>query len=277
MKIHWALLGALCEIAMSAANAAEDHSGHLESTQDISGEPTESEHAHVPPPPPQHVMGEMSKERMVELMQMEDDAAFGMLSADELEWRQDDTAAWEVHAWYGRDYDKLWLKTEGESISGEESGRAELLWDRIVSKWWSVQAGLRQDFGPGPSRSWAAVGLQGLAPHFFEIEAALYVGDSGRTAARFSIDYDVLLTQRLILQPQFELDAYGKQDPENGIGSGLSHMELGLRLRYELCREFAPYVGLTWERKLGDTADLASSVKGDDSDTSIVLGFRAWY
>ena len=245
-----------------------------------SNEPTESERAHIPPDPPQHFMGDMSKERMIELMQMEDDAAFGMVLLDQLEWREIDDAdaqVWELQAWYGTDYNKLWLETEGERVDGEAEGRVELMWDRIISSWWSLQGGVRQDFGEGPSRTWADIGIQGLAPYFFEIDAGLYFGEQGRTAARLSGEYDMLLTQRLILQPEVEFNLYGKDDPENGIGSGLSDIEVGIRLRYEIRREFAPYVGVHWERKFGGTADLAREHGEDVSDLLFVAGLRAWF
>jgi copper resistance protein B len=260
-----------------------DHGGtdaHAHHQAPASDEPTESERAHVPPDPPKHFMGDMSKERMVELMQMEDDAAFGMLILDQLEWREvdgEDAQVWEFDAWYGNDYNKLWFETEGERVEGEEEGRVEVMWDRIVAPWWSVQAGVRQDFGEGPSRTWADIGIQGLAPYFFEIDAAIYLGEEGRTAARFSGEYDMLITQRLILQPELEFDLYGKDDPENGIGSGLSDIELGVRLRYEIRREFAPYVGVHWERKFGETADLARESGEDVDDLIFVAGVRAWF
>jgi copper resistance protein B len=243
-------------------------------------EPTESERAHVPPPPPQHFMGDMSKERMIELMQMDDEARFGKVLLDQLEWREIDGAdaqVWELDAWYGDDYNKLWFETEGERVDGEEDGRVELMWDRIISPWWSLQTGVRQDFGEGPSRTWLDLGVQGLAPYFFEVDAAIYVGEQGRTAARFSGEYDMLITQRLILQPEMELRLYGKDDPENGIGSGLSDIEVGLRLRYEIRREFAPYVGLHWEGKFGGTADLARDNGHDVSELTLVAGLRAWF
>jgi copper resistance protein B len=225
-------------------------------------------------------MEDMSKERMIELMQMEDDAPFSMVLLDQLEWREindNDAQVWELQAWYGTDYNKLWFETEGERVDGEEEGRVELMWDRIFTRWWSVQTGIRQDFGEGPSRTWLDLGIQGLAPYFSEFDAALYVGEQGRTAARVSIEYDMLITQRLILQPELEFELYGKNDPENGIGSGLSDAEVGLRLRYEIRREFAPYIGLHWERKFGRTADLARAHGEDDSDLLFVAGLRAWF
>lgn len=270
--------------------ARDPHAGHQEAASDQQDEHAhhtspateagESERAHVAPDPPQHFMGEMPKERMSELMQMEDDAPYGKVLLDQLETREaddEDVQAWEFDAWYGNDYNKIWLETEGESVDSEREGRVELMWDRIISPWWSLQTGVRRDFGAGPSRTWLDLGIQGLAPYFFDIDAAIYIGEEGRTAARFSGEYDILITQRLILQPELELRAFGKDDPENGIGSGFSDLEVGLRLRYEIRREFAPYLGLHWERKFGSTADLARDAGEDSDDLSIVAGLRVWF
>jgi copper resistance protein B len=225
-------------------------------------------------------MDGLSHERMMELMDMDDAAPFGLFALDQLEWRThegEDVAAVEVQAYYGTDYHKAWLEAELEREQGEESGRVEALWDRIVSPWWSVQAGMRHDLSDGPSRTWAAIGMQGLAPYFFEIDAAFYVGEQGRTAARFAAEYEWLFTQRLILQPEIEVQAFGKDDPENGIASGLADVEIGLRLRYEIRREFAPYVGIHWERKLGNTADLVREAGDDASELQVVAGVRLWF
>ena len=184
---------------------------------------------------------------------------------------------WELGAWYGDDYSKVWFETEGERVHGEQEGRVELMWDRIISPWWSFQTGVRQDFGEGPSRTWLDIGVQGVAPYFFEVDAAIYIGEQGRTAARLSGEYDILLTQQLVLQPELELQLYGKDDPENGIGSGLSNVELGLRLRYEIRREFAPYFGVHWERSFGQTADFARAEDEDVSELVFVAGLRAWF
>ena len=257
---------------------AQDHSSHADHGQHA--QPTESERAHVPPDPPTHPMPDVSEQRMIELMQMEDNAPYGMILLDQFEWREidnEDAQAWELQAYYGTDYNKLWFETEGERVEGEGSGPAELLWDRIISPWWSIQSGVRHDFSEGPSRTWAAIGLQGLAPYFFEVDTAFYLGEQGRTAARFSADYDMLITQRWVLQPEIEFQLYGKDDTANGLGSGLTDAELGIRLRYEIRREFAPYVGIHWERKFGETADLSRANGEDVDELSFVAGLRVWF
>lgn len=291
--------GAAVVVIFAAANAtarvADDHShhrpeeqpseqraehGHHRADRGSMHEPGESERAHVPPDPPGHVMGDMSTHRMIELMQMDDDAPFGRVLLDQLEWRRSsdaDVMSWELDAWYGDDYDKLWLETEGEKLGGDTKGRVEIMWDRIVSPWWSVQTGLRRDIGSGPSRTWLDLGVQGTAPYGVEIDAAVYIGAQGRVAARFSSEYDVLIAQRLVLQPELEVRAYSKDDPENGIGSGLADIELALRLRYEIRREIAPYLGVYWKRSFGRTADLARARGEEQGGTSFVAGVRAWF
>jgi copper resistance protein B len=167
--------------------------------------------------------------------------------------------AWEAQGWVGSDLNRLWLRSEGERVdSHTESADLEALYGRSVSPWWDVVAGIKHDFKPGDSRTWAAFGVQGLAPYKFEVQATAYVGDSGRTALNLEAEYELLLTNRLILQPLVEVDVYGKDDPQRGIGSGLSTVEAGLRLRYEFTRRFAPYIGVVQERSFGDTADFRS-------------------
>lgn len=230
---------------------------------------------HVPPDPPQNEFPHQSYEQMVEMMRMDDTERYGRITVDQLEWQNADHAdiGWDVQAFYGGDYHKLWLKTEGVHEQHEDDVRVEALWNRIVTPWWSTQVGVRQDFGDAPSRTWLAFGVEGLAPQWFDVEAAVYFGEQGRTAFRADVSYDLLLTQRLVLQPQIEADVYGKDDRERRIGSGLSDIEVGLRLRYEVRRELAPYIGVHWVRRFGETADLA----GDDSDTRFVAGVRVWF
>ncbi len=215
-------------------------------------------------------------------MGMDDRALFGKVTFDRLEWRNGDTgqAAWDGQAWYGGDYNKLWVRSEGRyARGGNESGArdadAEIFWNRVVSRWWNGMVGIRQDFNPG--RTWAAIGIEGLAPQWFEAEATVYASDEGRTAARLKAQYDLLLTQRLVLQPLAEVNLYGRADPQRQIGSGLSDLEVSARLRYELRREVAPYVGFVWVHRFGRTADLARAAGGEASDLQLALGVRVWF
>jgi copper resistance protein B len=170
----------------------------------------------------------------------------------------------------------VWLKTEGGRAAGEETrASAELSWDRAVSQWWSLQIGARNDFGAGPSRSWLALGLEGVAPYWFQTEATLYLGEGGRTAARIKTEYDLYLTQRLVLQPKAEVNLYGRSDRARGVGAGWSDLEAGLRMRYEFRRELAPYVGLNWSRLFGSTADLARAERRHD--LNVVVGVKFWF
>jgi copper resistance protein B len=236
---------------------------------------------HVPPDPPQELMGDMTYKDMVSMMQMDDTHRFGKVMLDQFEWRdaQEGAAgAWDAQASYGGDYNKLWVKTEGERIGGiTRDASVDLLFDRVVATWWDAQSGVRQDFGKGPARTWLALGLQGLTPYWLDAEATFYVGEEGRTAVRLKADYDLLLTQRLILQPYGEVNLYSKSDPERQLGSGLSDLELSLRCRYEVRREFAPYVGVGWFRRFGATAELARAAGEGSDEVQLVAGLHIWF
>lgn len=214
-------------------------------------------------------------------MEMHDDAPLGKLLVDSIErfdGRADSGIALDAQAWYGNDANKLWLKAVGERAGGRlQDLRTEALWDHPLTAFWDTQAGVRHDFGGGPDRTWAAFGVQGLAPYWFEIEATLYVGSTGRSAFRFESEYELLLTQRLIVQPRFEANLYGRNDPQRGIGSGLSDAELGVRLRYEFTRQFAPYVGLEFARRFGQTARFVRDAGGSAFDVRAVVGLRLWF
>jgi copper resistance protein B len=194
---------------------------------------------------------------------------------DELELHDKDDLSWDASAWMGHSFNRFALRTEGERTDGEtERAELQLLWTHAFARWWDVVAGARADFEPASARNWAVFGVQGLAPYRFELEATAFVGESGDTAARFEGEYELLITNRLILQPQLELNWYGQSDPRRRLGSGLSSVEAGLRLRYEFRREVAPYVGLVRERLVGDTADFARSAGLDPDDSSLVAGIR---
>jgi copper resistance protein B len=186
--------------------------------------------------------------------------------------------AWEGQAWVGTDLNRLWLRSEGERSDGHtEAADLEVLYGRSIATWWDLVAGVRHDFQPGDGQTFAAIGVQGLAPMKFEVEATAYIGERGQTAARVEAEYELLLTNRLVLQPLVEVNLFGKDDPERGIGSGLSTAEAGLRLRYELTRQFAPYVGVVYERAFGSTADLRRDEFERVEDTRVVVGVRAWF
>lgn len=186
--------------------------------------------------------------------------------------------AWEAKGWLGGDTDRLWLRSEGQR-SGGTTGKAnlELLYGRSVSPWWDVLAGVRHDFAPGDSCDWLALGVQGLAPYHFEVSATAWLGGSGRSMLGVEVEHELLLTNRLILQPMLEGTAHGKADPARGIGSGLSTVEAGLRLRYEMDRRFAPYIGLAHERAFGDTADLRRAAGRSTRSTQLIAGVRFWF
>jgi copper resistance protein B len=233
---------------------------------------------HVPPAAPQHVMAAMPNRDMIAMMGMDDRASFGKVLIEQFEWRADSSAAWQAQAWYGGDYDKLWFKTEGQRRRGAvRDARAELLWDRIFAPWWNLQAGVRRDSGEGPSRSWLALGVAGVAPGRFDIEATLYAGDAGRGAARFKVEYNLLLTQRWVLQPEAEANLYAKEDPERRLGSGLANTDVALRLRYEIRREFAPYLGLVWSRDFAGSAAFARADGLRADEIRFVSGVRVWF
>ncbi|GLC94259.1 copper resistance protein B [Cupriavidus sp. TA19] len=213
---------------------------------------------------------------------MADEHLFASVLVDRLEWAHasgENAAAYEVQAWFGNSYDKLVLKAEGEAAKGRmHDARTELLWGHAVASYWDTQLGLRNDAGSGrPARNWLAFGIQGLAPYWFEVDATAYVGTSGRTALRLAAEYELLLTQRLILQPRIEANLYGKNDPETGIGSGLSSGTVGVRLRYEFSRQFAPYIGVERYQAFGNTADMIRTAGGRAGETRFVAGVRLWF
>jgi copper resistance protein B len=200
---------------------------------------------------------------------------------DRLErWNADDGngLAWEALGWVGTDMNRLWLRSEGDRVDDTtESADLEVLYGRSIARWWDVVAGVRHDLGEGPSQTFAAIGVMGLTPYKFDVEATAYIGESGQTAARFEAEYHTLLTNRLILQWLAEADLYGKEDARRSIGSGLSTVEAGLRLRYEFTRRFAPYIGVAWERAYGTTADFRREEGEDLDDTRFVAGLRIWF
>ncbi len=210
-------------------------------------------------------------------LRMSDEHNFASVSIDRLEYvkaRGDEWTAYEGQAWFGGTYNRAVLKAEGEVAQGKlQESRTELLWGHAVSTFWDTQLGVRFDHGQGtPNREWLALGVQGLTPYWFEVDATAYVGPSGRTALRLNAEYDLLLTQKLYLQPSVEATFYGKNDKAREIGRGLSDAKAGLRLKYEVTRQFVPYIGVEWSSKFGKTADYAQEEDESKHETRFVAG-----
>ena len=213
-------------------------------------------------------------------LKLADEHAFWSVLGDRLEYQEDiDSTVYDVQAWYGTTYNRFVIKAEGDIADGTlEESSTDLLWGHALNAYFDTQLGVRLDqYNEGKDRQWLAIGIQGLAPYWFELDVTAYVGDDGRTALSAEAEYELLLTQRLILQPRAELNLYGKDDLDNRLGEGLSDLAVGLRLRYEFSRQFAPYIGVEWTDTYGDTADYRRAVGQDTSGTQFVAGLRFWF
>ncbi len=212
-----------------------------------------------------------------------DNEIFATFLADRLEYQTregNEILLWDIQAWVGSDYNKVYFKSEGSYLlDGDKAEEitTELLYSRNITTFWDVQAGIRHDFRPEPTRTFAAFGVQGLAPLWFEVEATAYVSEDGDISASLEAEYDLLLSQRLVLQPRFETSIAVQEVEEYGVGQGINDIGLGLRLRYEISRKFAPYIGVSWTQKIGETADLAEAEGEDTNVTSLVIGVRGWF
>lgn len=187
--------------------------------------------------------------------------------------------AWQARAWYGSDADRIRIRTEGEGRFGEAAEAAEVqaLWSHALTPWFDVQAGVRYDWRPEPDRGYAVLGLHGLMPYRFEVDAAAFLSERGDLSVRLEAEYDVLITQRLVLRPAIEVEMASQDVHDLGIGRGISRIEAGLRLRYAIAPELAPYVGVQWERRPGGTADRAQAAGMDRSDLSMIAGVSFWF
>lgn len=216
---------------------------------------------------------------------IDDNQIFYYLLFDQLEYQVNDSQNifnWDVSGWVGGDYQKFVFKTEGDVSLDDGNGEAELqfLYSKQVSPYWDLQVGLRYDqlYGDkGNGRGFAVVGIQGLAPYFIEIDSALFISHQGDISARFKAEYELLLSQRLILQPKIETNLAIQQVEEFGIGSGFNNLELGLRLRYEINRQFAPYIGISWNKLFGNTANFAEEEGESSDDVKFVAGVRLMF
>ncbi len=273
-----------------APQAPADHSGHQMPPQP----PADPHAGHgaesgAPPPPavplPDFIPPVTDRDRAAAFPDVmghsvHDDVINYFALFDQLEWQGGGRARGlnvDARGWIGTDTTRVWFRAEGETDAGRLEGSAShVLLGRRLFRWWDVVAGLRQDIGPGPNQTWAAIGMQGLAPYWFEVEATAYVSAAGHTQVQLATEYDLLLTNRLVLQPLAEVTVAGKADPARRIGAGLSSAELSLRLRYEFRREFAPYVGLAWHRSFFGTADQAVAAGVVRRGARLAVGLRLW-
>ncbi|KEQ52522.1 copper resistance protein B [Sphingobium chlorophenolicum] len=266
------------EAPPQAPPAADPHAGH--------GQPAANQG--TPPPIPTNHAAEAfySATEMVRsraaMLRESGGMTFSRLMLDRLEYRTGrgaDGYHWEGEGWIGGDIDRFAFKTEGEGAIHDPLERAEVqaLYSRAIGPWFNLEAGVRHDIRPGPQRTYAVVGIDGLAPYWFEVGAQAFLSDKGDVHVRLEGSYDQRITQRLILQPAAEVSIAAQDVPELGIGSGVSDIELGLRLRYEFARQFAPYIGFNWERKLGESARFARAEGDGASATRFVMGARFWF
>lgn len=216
---------------------------------------------------------------------MKDNETYAYLVAERLEYTSitgSDPLAWDVQGYIGKSYDKFWFQSEGSSLTSQKEGDMEFqgLYSRTITPYFDFQTGIRYDLmysrAENLSRGFAVIGLQGLAPYMFETETDLFISDKGNISARILGTYDLLFTQRLIGQPRFETNIAVQKVEKFGVGSGFNDVQLGFRLRYEIRREFAPYIGISWNRQLGGTADMVRLEGGKVSTFGLLGGVRFW-
>lgn len=209
-----------------------------------------------------------------------DEHRFMSVLGDRCEYTPDtNTTDYELQAWHGDSFDRFVLRTEGQfSKTGEYTNQTDILWSHALDAYWDTQLGLRVDtHKQGTNRQWLAAGIQGLAPYWFELDATAYISPKGQSEVVLNSEYDLLLTQRLILQPRVELTLRGKDDPSNLLGSGLSNASASIRLRYEFSRQLAPFIGVESERLFGDTAKFKTFIGERRSETRYFSGLRFWF
>ena len=211
----------------------------------------------------------------------EDDPLVTKIMIEQLETRitdGDDPTVLEGTVWIGKDLEKLVIKIDAEQVKNEtEELELQALYSRAVDPYWDFQIGIRQDQKPAPNKNWLALGFQGVAPYWFEIDSTLFIGEKDQVGLRFTAEYEWMITQRWVLAPEAVINIHSKDEEARGIGSGLSNTQVGLRLRYEVRREFAPYIGINWSNKYGNTATFAKNEGEEVSSTQIVAGIRAWF
>lgn len=261
--------------ASPAGHGAHEAAGRAESPHDA-----HAGHTRSGPVPPLSDADRAAAFPVLPPHAMHQGGRFYRVTLDRLEWQDGDhdALAWDFDAWYGGDIDRLVVRSEGERRTGRtEEAELQLLWSHALGPWWEGVLGVRQDFQPGAPQTWATLGVQGTPLYGLETQASVFLGEGGQSALRLEAEYDLLLTQRWVLQPALEANLYGRDDPQRGVGSGLGDLSAGLRLRYEITRQWAPYLGVQWQRAYGDSADLRRAEGESASDTQLVLGLRVWF
>ncbi len=238
---------------------AQDHSGHGQ---------TPAPEINAPGPKPEEAAVHSHSSQLFHAFRVETDYGAGT---------EGPVASWDFDGWIGGDYNKLWLKSEGERSDGEtEQAEFWAMYSRNVATFWDLQAGIRHDTQP-QSTTYFVLGTEGLAPYFFETEAHLFLSEDGDLTARISQENDFLITQRLILQPHAEIELSAQDVPEKDIGAGITKGEIGLQTRYEITRKFAPYVDFRYERKFGETSSIAKDEGEDNDDFIAAVGLRLMF
>jgi copper resistance protein B len=271
----------------------DPHAGHDLGTADAPPQDASPGPVMETPPPPEAGSGPpraadaiwgagAMRDSRADLQRMHGDMPLLWLQAERLETQvreSGDGYLWDVQGWYGTPTRRLWMKSEGEGEWGDRPEEAEVqaLYSHAIRPFWDLQAGVRQDINAGPDATHAVIGIQGLAPYMFEIDAALFLSTRGDLTARIEAEVDQRITQRLILQPRIEANLSAQDVPALGIGAGLDTIEAGVRLRYEIVREFAPYVGIEQSWRTGQGADYARLRGQDPSVTSFLAGIRFWF
>lgn len=273
---------------MPAAQEADPHAGHdmattTETPPAATGTDLPPGDAPAPPVPMPHaadaIWGGAAMARARDTMMADEGGGqrFAQILVDLAEVQAGGGYRWEGEGWWGGDLHRFVVKSEGEGDRRVEAAEVQALYSRAIGPYFNLQAGIRHDLRPTPTRTFATLGIEGLAPYWFEVDAAAFVSTRGEVLARVEGYYDQRLTQRLILQPRVELNLSAQDIRATGTGAGLSGAELGLRLRYEVAREFAPYVGVHWERSFGATRRFARDAGKDDAGIAVVAGVRAWF
>jgi len=280
--IVWMLLALLPALTLAAeGETGNNRSGRL---------PADYQDVPTTPPEGKEIRkyaedGQEGTQQNFGVQPIHDNQVFATFKADRFEhqWREHgvEVFLWDVKSWVGNDYHKLYLKSEGELFldngSKVEEAEVELLYSRNIAKFWDLQAGIRHDFEPRPQRTFAALGMQGLAPYWFEVDATAYLSEDGDASVKIEAEYELMLTQRLVVIPRLESGFSFQDVPEYEQWQGMTDVTLGARLLYHLRREFAPYIGMTWSRKIAETANNVEKAGGDIDDRAVVAGLKFWF